>query len=113
MSIASQFVHDDMLDGKAAWDACLQYGGIRKASRQFINPRTDKFYNPTGFSRIAYQWALVHLDIVRPQWEAVARGEGIVPTDKAWRDWLVQKAHVAYYYAPGKYERFLKEHNLP
>lgn len=112
MSIASRGRVVDALDGKVAWDACVQYGSIHKAARSFTNPRTDRTYNPTGFSRIAYQYALTHLDEIRPQWESVAREDGIVPNEEAWRAWLVQKAHVAFYYTPGRYERFIKEQGL-
>lgn len=112
MSIASKGRVVDALDGKKAWDACIQYGSIRKACRTFINPRTDREYNPTGFSRIAYQYALTHLVEIRPQWEAVARQDGIVPTEEEWRKWMKQKAHVAFYYTPGRYERFIKEQEL-
>jgi hypothetical protein len=112
MSIASMRGAFITLDGKTAWDACVRFGSIRKAAGSATNPRTDRTYNPTGFSRIAYQYALTHLDEIRPQWEAVAREDGIVPNEEAWREWMFQKAHVAFYYTPGRYERFIKEQGL-
>ena len=112
MSVLSMIGLSDPEKGKIAWDACIRYGGIRKAARNFINPKTNREYNPSGFARMAYQYALTHLAEIRPQWEAVAREEGVVPTDEVWREWLRQKAHVAFYYTPGRYERFIKEQGL-
>ena len=113
MSIASSpITKQSSLDGKTAWDACVKYGSIYQAAKHLINQNTERPYTKSGISRVAYGYALSHLAEVRPQWEQIARSEGIVPTEEAWKDWLRQKAHVVFYYRVREYEKFMRENGL-
>lgn len=100
------------LDGKMAWEACIKYGGIYGAAKRIINTDTGRPYTRSGLSRAAYRYALDHLEEIRPQWEQIARDEGIVPTEEAWKDWLRQKAHITFYYQVSKYRKFIEANGL-
>ena len=100
------------LDGKTAWDACVQYGSIHHASRHLINETTGLPYTKSGVSRVAYEYALGHLAETRPQWEQIMRNEGQIPTEEAWKDWLRQKAHIVFYYRVARYKKFMADNNL-
>ena len=100
------------IDGKEAWENCVKYGGVNEAARHMINPTTGKAYTPSGISRPAYRYALLHLEEIYPQWEQIAYAEGIPPTEETWKKWLLQKAKVAYYYKVSTYEKFVEDNEL-
>ncbi len=103
----------EQLDGKEAWDAILQYGSLGKAIRMFkVNPHTQRRYSKMGISRAAYKWALEHLPEVKPQWTRLMIEAGLHPTEDAWKEWLRDKARVAYYYKVEIYEQFVADNGL-
>lgn len=109
--ITTQGRHERILNKQEAWEAYLRTGSLTKAQKVIgVNPRTGNYFYLMAIARAAYQYALSQdrLNETRIEWERTMLSAGQDPTDEAWKKWVLEKAHVAYYYSPRQFEKLKK-----
>lgn len=106
-----------ILDPRQCWKDWIRLGSLAKIRDELqdkgvINQRTMKPPTISAIQKAAYRWALENQDEARKDLRYAWSEVGRVLTDADWRDFLADKARLAYFVQPRKLESFLEAHQL-
>lgn len=106
-----------ILDPKRCWKEWIRLGSLNRVRGLFHdeglrNPRTLRVPTISAIEKAAFRWALENQEEAKKDATYAWQTEGIVMTEKMWREFLEEKARLAYFVQPRKIQRFLEEHQL-
>lgn len=106
-----------VLDPKRCWKEWIRLGSLNKVKRLFEdeglrNPRTLRVPTVSAIEKAAYRWALENMDEAKQDMTYAWKTEGVMMTEEMWTDFLVKKAHLAYFVQPRRIQNFLEENQL-
>lgn len=106
-----------ILDPKRCWKEWIRLGSLNKVRNLFQdeglrNPRTLRVPTISAIEKAAFRWALENLEEAKTDTTYAWQTEGIMMTEEMWREFLVDKARLAYFVQPRKTQRFLEENQL-
>ena len=106
-----------VLDPERCWREWVRLGSLNKVRNLFDdeglrNPRTMRVPTISAIEKAAFRWALGNLEEARRDLVRAWQAEGEVLTDERWKEFLKDKAILAYYLQPRRLERFLEQHQL-
>lgn len=106
-----------ILDPERCWREWIALGSLTKVMNLFEqeglrNPQTQRVPTISAIEKAAYRWMLENLDEARRGLEFAWSSEGVILTDEKWNEFVIEKARLAYFVQPRKFERYLEQHNL-
>lgn len=106
-----------ILDPKRCWKEWIRLGSLNKVrgmleDEGLRNPRTMRVPTISAIEKAAFRWALENLAEAKEDTTYAWQTEGIMMTEEMWREFLVDKARLAYFVQPKKIQSFLEEHQL-
>lgn len=106
-----------ILDPQRCWKEWIRLGSLNRVRNLFEdeglrNPRTLRVPTISAIEKAAYRWALENQVESKEDMRYAWRTEGIEMAEETWREFLTDKAHLAYFVQPRKIQRFLEENQL-
>lgn len=106
-----------ILDPKRCWKEWIRLGSLNKVrnllnDEGLRNPKTLRVPTISAIEKAAFRWALENLEEAKRDTTYAWQTEGIMMTEEMWREFLANKARLAYFVQPRRVQSFLEEHNL-
>ena len=103
-----------ILDPRRCWKEWMRLGSLTRVRDLFHgeglrHPRTMKAPTISAIEKAAYRWALTNLDEAKEDLGFAWQAEGLMLTEEMWKQFLYDKAHLAYFVQPKKIQKFLEE----
>lgn len=106
-----------ILDPKRCWKEWIRLGSLNKVrnllnDEGLRNPKTMRVPTISAIEKAAFRWALENLEEAKEDTTYAWQTEGIMMTEEMWKEFLADKARLAYFVQPRRVQSFLEEHNL-
>lgn len=106
-----------ILDPKRCWKEWIRLGSLNKVrnlleKEGLRNPRTLRVPTISAIEKAAFRWALENLEEAKSDTTYAWKTEGIMMTEEMWKEFLADKARLAYFVQPRRKKNFLEENQL-